>query len=800
MKQIIILATLFFSYFFYGQSLQVNDAESRNPLEGVEIINQNGATIGITNNKGIYILENKAHSGYIKLSLLDYEGITINIDSLSDNEENLFFLNKTNFELDELVVEGGKKFRQNKKTPHHTVNLSEKDIHFYQVPNMADLLKATGEVFVQKSQLGGGSPMIRGFATNRVLIVVDGIRMNNAIFRSGNIQNVLAVDQFGIKNINVIAGPSSVLYGSDAIGGVMNFITEENYPTQNFEFSGKFNARYASASDEKTANAQIKLSGKKWSSFTSFSSYNYGDLEMGSHGLNDYLRHEYVKSINGKDFIVKNNNPKKQLFTGYRQKNLMQNIKFMPHNKLELNYKLLYAETSNVPRYDRLIRYGKDKLKYAEWYYGPQKWTLNALSLKSTNENLFFNQMKSTVSHQLFKESRHNRSFEKGSRSNKFEEVDLFSWENNFLKEFNSKQSLSYGTDIMLNYVKSTANKEDITTGEKKKAASRYPETATWHQFGLYANFQQIINPIITIEAGTRFSLVNSTSVFSKEFYDLPFDNADFQASNLSGSIATLIEPNNNSTFRMSLSTGFRAPNIDDIGKIFDSEPGNVIVPNPGLKPENIVSLEGGYSQQFGNFLFINLNIYHSWLKNALVRRDFTLNGNPTMLYQGEESQIQAIQNASKANVYGGIFSTEINIDRHLKFFTKINYTKGEEELDNGKMSPLRHAAPLFGNIGLRYQNRFAQILFETEYNGEIKAEEMPLSERKKTYMYALNSDGKPYVPSWFTLNLRTQFNLSKATSVNIGLENILDKRYQPYSSGVTAPGRNFIIAVQTVF
>lgn len=800
MKQIYILATLFLGCFFYGQSLQINDADSGNPLEGVKITNQHGATIGITNNKGVYNLENKTHSGSIRLSILDYEDVTIDIESLNKEEENQFFLNKTTFELDGLVVEGGKKFRQNEKTPHHTVSLSEKDVHFYQAPNMADLLKATGEVYVQKSQLGGGSPMIRGFATNRVLIVVDDIRMNNAIFRSGNIQNVLAVDQFGIKNINVVAGPSSVLYGSDAIGGVMNFVTEENYPTQNFEFSGKFNARYASASEEKTANAQIKLSGKKWSSFTSFSAYDYGDLEMGSHGPNDYLRHEYVKSINGKDFIVKNNNPKKQLFTGYKQKNLMQNIKFMPNNKLEFNYKLLYAETSEVPRYDRLIRYRKNKPRHAEWYYGPQKWTLNALSLKSTSKNLFFNQMKSTVSHQLFKESRHSRGFEKSSRANKFEEVDVFSWDNNFLKEFNSKQSLSYGTDIMLNYVKSTANKEDITTGEKKKVASRYPEKATWNQFGVYANFQQILNPTITIEAGTRFSLVNSTSVFSKEFYDLPFDNADFQTSNLSGSLATLIEPNNNSTFRMSLSTGFRAPNIDDIGKIFDSEPGNVIVPNPGLKPENIVSLEGGYSQQFGRFLFVNLNIYHSWLKNALVRRDFMLNGKSTMLYQGEESQIQAIQNASKANVYGGVFSTEINLDRRLKFFAKVNYTKGEEELDNGKMSPLRHAAPLFGNIGLRYQNKFAQILLETEYNGEIKAEEMPLSERKKTYMYALNSNGEPFVPSWFTLNLRTQFKLSKETSVNVGLENILDKRYQPYSSGVTAPGRNFIISVQTAF
>ena len=74
----------------------------------------------------------------------------------------------------------------------------------------ADLLGQIGSVFIQKSQMGGGSPMIRGFATNRVLMVADGVRMNNAIYRSGNNQNIISIDPFSLEDAEVIFGPGSI--------------------------------------------------------------------------------------------------------------------------------------------------------------------------------------------------------------------------------------------------------------------------------------------------------------------------------------------------------------------------------------------------------------------------------------------------------------------------------------------------------------------------------------------------------------------------------------------------------------
>ena len=116
--------------------------------------------------------------------------------------------------------------QQRKDIPQKIVSINAQSIAFGNSQTSADLLQQSGQVFVQKSQLGGGSPMIRGFATNRVLLSVDGVRMNNAIFRGGNVQNVLSIDPFSIKNTEIIFGPGSVIYGSDAIGGVMNFYTK----------------------------------------------------------------------------------------------------------------------------------------------------------------------------------------------------------------------------------------------------------------------------------------------------------------------------------------------------------------------------------------------------------------------------------------------------------------------------------------------------------------------------------------------------------------------------------------------
>ena len=255
--------------------------------------------------------------------------------------------------------------------------------------------------------------MIRGFATNRVLLVIDGIRMNNAIFRSGNVQNVISLDPLAIQEAEVIFGPGSVMYGSDAIGGVMDFHTLKPGFSEDDKTAFHTNAliRYSTANKEKTAHVDFNIAQKKWSFLTSVTRSTYDDLRMGSNGPEAYTRPKYVERQNETDVIVINDDPDVQIHTGYDQWNVMQKISYQPNDWLNTTYALHYSKTSDYPRYDRLILEEEGELANAEWYYGPQKWMMHSLNFTYTKPSIFFDQSKLLFGFQQYEESRHNRGF-----------------------------------------------------------------------------------------------------------------------------------------------------------------------------------------------------------------------------------------------------------------------------------------------------------------------------------------------------------------------------------------------------
>jgi hemoglobin/transferrin/lactoferrin receptor protein len=246
--------------------------------------------------------------------------------------------------LDEVVVSVNRWEQNQREISTRVAKITPSLIQLQNPQTSADLLGLSNQVFIQKSQLGGGSPMIRGFATNRILLVVDGVRMNNAIFRSGNLQNVISLDASSIQNTEVVFGPGSVVYGSDAIGGVMNFTTLTPVTsTAGTTFSANAFARYASANEEKTGHVDFSIGLKKWAFVTSITKSDFGDLKMGSNGPDDYTRPDYqVRDENGNDIAVVNPNPNVQLFSGYNQLNVMQKVRFTPNANWDFTYGFHY--------------------------------------------------------------------------------------------------------------------------------------------------------------------------------------------------------------------------------------------------------------------------------------------------------------------------------------------------------------------------------------------------------------------------------------------------------------------------
>ena len=163
-------------------------------------------------------------------------------------------------------------------------------------------------------------------------------------------------------------------------------------------------------------------------------------------------------------------------------------------------------------------------------------------------------------------------------------------------------------------------------------------------------------------------------------------------------------------------------------------------------------------------------------------------------------SQVQAIQNAAKANVYGVQAGVEVKIPSGFRFSTDLNFQKGEEELDNGDKSPSRHAAPYFGVSRVGYANSKLDLEVNLQFSDEVAYEDLAEEEKGKKEIYAIDGNGNPYSPSWYTLNLKSMYKLNENFTLTAGLENITDQRYRPYSSGIVAPGKNFVLALRAKF
>ncbi len=793
-KFIVFIGLMMLCYVSESQVVRVVDSESEQPVPGVIFQDSKSTIILQSNYAGTIDIVPFEICDSIYISAIGFKSMVISFTELSSIKTLIIYYES--FDIEDVVVSASRWQQNRREIPVRVKTISQKHVRLQNPQTAADLLALSDEVFIQKSQQGGGSPMIRGFSTNRLLYVVDGVRMNTAIFRSGNLQNVISLDAFAIERSEVLFGPGSVMYGSDAIGGVMNFetLSPEFSVNEKVRLSGAADSRFSSANNEKSQHFHLKIGGRKWASVTSLSSNDYGHLRMGANGPDDYLVPYYVQRADSSDMIFTNSDPLLQIPSGFTQKNIMQKIGFKPSENFEIQYGFHYSETSDYARFDRHIRYKNGLPRYCEWSYGPQKWLMNNLSVSHSN-TLIYDNLSIRLAHQFFEESRISRDLNKSKRETRIEDVQAYSANVDFVKQIFDSNTLFYGIEAVQNDVTSVGIDENILTSEISDGASRYPQS-DWLSYGAYLTDKHNFGESFTLLGGVRFSYNEMNAVFDTTFYKFPFTTANPQSQQVTGSFGFVWHPNKKTAFAINAASGYRAPNVDDLGKVFDSAPGTVTVPNPDLKPETAYNFEISGTQVFGKFAKIELAGYYTYLADAMVRRDFTLNGLDSMIYDGEMSRIQAIQNVAFATVYGIQAGLELKLPYGFSFNGHYNYQIGEDELDDGAVSPSRHAAPAFGTARLSYAYRTVNLQVYGVYNAEKSFEELPQEEIDKDYLYAKDADGNPYVPMWYTLNFKASAQINEHFTVFAGLENMLDKRYRPYSSGISAPGRNFVISL----
>lgn len=780
-----------------AQDVFVFDAETKEPLVGVVVHNKDYSKRVVTDIEGRCSLTSFELKTTLYINHPSYIAYKTS-PAIWVQRGGIVYLQRNAFELDEVVMSISKWEQQRKEVPQKIIGVNAQRISFTQPQTAADLLQQSGKVYVQKSQLGGGSPMIRGFAANRILLSVDGVRMNNAIFRGGNLQNSISVDPFTIKNTEVIFGSGSVIYGSDALGGVIHYYTKdpqfskENTP----KVFGNVHYRFSSANQESTKHLDLSLGLKKWAFLSSFSFNNFSDLEMGKHGPTEYLRTHYVQTNGTLDKLVANENPRLQNPTAYDHIHLLQKAIFKPSKAIQYNLGVYFSKTSDFARYDRLIRPSKDGigLRSAQWDYGPQEWFMTNFQWSHTPDNAFYEGLKLTMAYQKFGESRSDRDFGSTALFQTEEGVDALSFNLDFEQRKMKLFRLFYGAEFITNTVQSTGKVTDIQTRTTMPAASRYPDGATWATSALYLNSTFEASETFRFLGGLRYTHVWLDATFDTRFFDFPFQEAVLNTGAFTGSFGWSWFAFKDLQVSWNATTGFRAPNIDDIGKVFDSEPGAVVVPNPDLKPEYAYGTEIGVKKNFSDKIVLRTAAYYTHLKDAMVRRDFTFNGLSEVVYQGSLSRVQAMQNAARAYVFGWEAGVDVFITPLLSFVANYSVSRGEEEDENGISARGRHVAPAFGDARLVYKNSRFKASIDYTFNSEITAAMLPPSEQSKAFMYAKDSNGDPYSPAWDTLNFRSQYTISNAITTYLALENIGNTLYRPYSSGISAPGINLIL------
>lgn len=796
-----------------SQQVKVIDRETNFPIQNVTIYNDNRDLVVYTDKNGIADLSAYKDSDVISFNHLAYIEFEILKRELGIIEFVVHLTNRAE-QLDEIVLSASKGAETRSRIAETIAVTSREEIKKLAPQTSADLLANLPGIKVQKTQFGGGSPVLRGMEANRILLVVDGVRMNNAIYRTGHLQNSITVSPNIIDRTEVIFGPSSVIYGSDALGGVIHYYTKTPKVSNKNEINTSFYSRFSSVNNEFSNEANIEFRNKKWAAFTSVSHSKFGDLSMGknrNHGFGDWGK-MFQYSNNTSSYYhenpLQNTNPDSQKNTGYNQTDVLQKIAIPLSSKTDLILNFQYSISSDINIFDDLTEYSGNGLKYAESYYGPQKRLFFSSQLKLNPDKKWLKNGSVTAAFQDVEESRMQRKFSSLDKSFRFENVDVFSLNGDFfvpLTKLNNR-ILSYGFEATHNKVNSEAYGKTIEVQGNKVVGfsddftvqARYPDGgSTYSSLASYLNYRQDISKKSTLNTGIRFVNTHLTAKWIDDtFITLPDFDISLNNAAVTATAGYVFKPSVNWQLNSVISSGFRSPNIDDIGKIREKS-GNVTVPNIYLKPEYAYSFETSVLKYFNNKNFqTGIDVYYTLLDNYIARDYFEINNSTTIFYDGEEGVVVANVNKNNAYIVGSTFSFKGNLNKLWAAKGSLTYTKGKTYDTN---LPLSSIPPLFGSVEIAYEKERFQAGLYWKFNAKKRLKDYNLIEgidNLEQTPFNLATNTYYGTPNWNTFNLNTNYKFNNKITFFVNIDNILDVHYKEFASAVNASGRNFSASI----
>lgn len=599
-------------------------------------------------------------------------------------------------------------------------------------------------VWMQKTNHGGGSAFIRGLTGYQTLLLVDGIRMNNSTYRSGPNQYLNTIDPLTISSVEVLRGGGSVQYGSDAIGGTIQIISDNpDFSSSGVKVSGELYGKYWSSDMEKSGRGQINVGTKNFAFLGGFSYKDLGDIKAGGD----------LGTLSP---------------TGYEEHSMDLKARYLIGKRHELVGVYQHLTQTDVPLYHKIA-----PGDYERYHFNPQSRDLAYLRLISNFDNKLFSELRYTISYQNSLEVREKQKTGSVVFVEEEDEVSTLGFNLDVVSVFNEHWNATTGAEYYHDHVASTAKLSDLEYETVTALRGLYPDGSLYDNLAFFTLHQYNAKKW-NLSAGLRYNFVRL------QVQDTLFGNTVISPGALVGNFGLVYKLNEHHHLTGNINSAFRAPNINDVSS-FGIADFRYEVPAYDLKPEISLNKELGYKLHYEEFSGA-VHVFHQNLNDLIA--------NVPAQYQGLDSldgfKVYQRENVNEAVIYGGEIELEGKLARQIIAFGSMSYTYGQNISSD---EPLRRMPPLFGRAGIKGKfesglNFMTECVFAGEQN-RLSAGDMA-DDRI--------ADGG--TPAWSVINLYVGYQHS-FFALNAGLENLFDSSYRVHGSGIDGIGRSLWVSVR---
>ena len=625
------------------------------------------------------------------------------------------------------------------------------DVERQVVLTVADYFHGETGTYVQQTGPGQGNVIIRGLKGSEILHLVDGFRLNNAFFRNAPNQHLALVDPLNVERVEAVRGPMSTLYGSDAMGGVIQFLTPEpRFAGTQWQNEVVLRTRWSSADESSHSRAAFQGGRDGFGVSAGISYQDVNDLRIGG----------------GRTLP----------FTGYTQHSGDFKLLFAPADGHELTFSTQYSKQPRTPRHDTLVPgFGQTHPDNAEFLYMPQERRFGQMRYRYTNPLSIADSIDLHFGYQKIVDDRTSREFGSANREIEQNASTLWGLTGVAVKSLGERHRLSYGVEVYEDTVDSFRERLNVNSGVISARPSRYPDGSTMDSIAVFVTDDWRFTERFELLAGARYSRfdIRLPAVINGIGVELEPDD-------VTGHLGFAYELGGGLRLVGNAGRGFRAPNVFDLGTFGDRPSNRFNIPNPDLKPETVNNFDLGLKYAADDLEFETF-AYRSHYRDKI-----------TSVLTGEQTEsgrdIVQSRNATRLVLWGIESGMRWRASESLGVRASLTWTRGDEEFA-GDDYPADRIPPLFGRFGLTWS---PNARWDFEGWTLFAAKQDRLSPRDATDA-RINPDG---TAGWATLNGRAGWQVNDRLRMQLLLENISDRRYREHGSGLDEPGRNISLSL----